>query len=340
MKEAMFYQQLDENRLQCTLCPHDCKLKDGQIGICGVRQNKQGRLFSLVYGRAIAVHIDPIEKKPLFHVLPGSQSFSMSTVGCNFNCKFCQNNDISQVSKSNNVANSGTEILPQEIVSLTKKNQCQSIAYTYTEPTVYFEYAYDCCHLAHQEDIINIFVTNGYINPEPLKLVSAYLDAANVDLKSYQEKFYRELVGAKLTPVLESLKLMKKYGIWVEVTTLIIPTKNDSDEELKDIARFIKQELGQETPWHISRFYPQYKLTTLPPTSVETLNHAREIGLSEGLRYVYTGNVPGDEGENTYCYNCGKVILKRYGFQILDKHILDAKCGYCGTPIDGLKLGS
>jgi len=339
MKEAMFYQQLEKNRVQCNLCPHNCKLKNDQTGICCVRQNINGKLFSLVYGRAIAVHVDPIEKKPLFHVAPGSRSFSMSTVGCNFKCEFCQNSNISQIPKSVDPAASGTEISPAEIVAAAVKSQCRSIAYTYTEPTIYFEYAYDCCKIAHQENILNVFVSNGYINPEPLKHISPYLDAANIDLKSFQEKFYKELVGAKLTPVLNSLKLMKKLDIWLEITTLLIPSKNDSYEELRDIARFIKQELGEETPWHISRFYPQHKLTTIPPTPVATLVKAREIGLSEGLRYVYTGNVPGDMGESTYCCNCGKEILKRYGFRLMGTNIVDSKCEFCDAQIDGLKIG-
>ena len=339
MKEAMFYQQLEKNKVQCNLCPHNCKLKNDQIGICRVRQNINGKLFSLVYGRAIAVHVDPIEKKPLFHVAPGSRSFSMSTVGCNFKCAFCQNSNISQIPESVDPAETGTEISPAEIVAAAVKSQCQSIAYTYTEPTIYFEYAYDCCKIAHKENILNVFVSNGYINPEPLKHVSPYLDAANIDLKSFQEKFYKELVSAKLSPVLDSLKLMKKRNIWLEITTLLIPSKNDSDEELRDIARFIKQELGEETPWHISRFYPQYKLTTLPPTPVATLVKAREIGLSEGLRYVYTGNIHGDKGESTYCYNCGKEILKRHGFDLLGTNIVNSKCEFCDVQIDGLKIG-
>ena len=339
MKEAMFYQQLEGQKVQCTLCPHNCKLKPDQIGICGVRQNIGGKLVSLVYERAIAVHVDPIEKKPLFHVAPGSQSFSMATVGCNFECAFCQNSDISQVPQSLNVAETGTLMSAQEIVSLAKRNNCRSIAYTYTEPTIYFEYAYDCCRLARKEELLNVFVTNGYINPEPLKTVAPYLDAANVDLKSFTDSFYHKLVGAKLEPVLSTLKLMKELGIWIEVTTLVIPTKNDSDEELRNIAGFIKNELGEETPWHISRFYPQHNLNSVPPTPVSTLSRAREIGLAEGLRYVYTGNVPGDEGESTFCYNCGKLLLKRYGFSVRDNHINDSKCEFCGIPIDGLALG-
>ena len=336
MFKAKYYKKYDNNKVQCLLCHHNCTLKNNQIGICGVRKNQEGTLCSLVYEHAIAMHVDPIEKKPLFHVAPGSQSFSMSTIGCNFKCKFCQNSEISQVSEKINVEKSGSVVNSAKIVSLANQNRCKSIAYTYTEPTIYFEYAYECCKQASQANILNVFVTNGYINPEPLNDISQYLDAANVDLKSFQETFYNELVGAKLIPVLDTLKLMKKLGIWVEITTLIIPTKNDSDAELTEIAKFIKQELGEETPWHISRFHPQYKLTNIHSTPISTLEKAREIGLTEGLRYVYTGNVPGDEGESTYCYNCNKVILKRYGFTLIENHIINSKCEYCKTSIDGI----
>jgi pyruvate formate lyase activating enzyme len=339
LKEASYYQLIDNDIIQCLLCPQLCKLKKNRFGICGVRQHIDGKLYSLVYGKAIAVHVDPIEKKPLFHVSPGSHSFSIATVGCNLKCKFCQNCEISQVSKSIDASKLGTELSPKEIVTLARRNKCLSISYTYTEPTIYFEYALDCCKLARQGNLLNVFVTNGYINPEPLTEVAAYLDAANVDLKSFQDRFYHEMTGAKLAPVLDTLKLMKAKKIWVEVTTLLIPNKNDSVPELKDIANFIKQELGEETPWHISRFYPQYKLTSSPPTSVKSLTQAREIGLAAGLRYVYTGNIPGDKGEHTYCYNCGKVILQRTGFSVFDNHVKDSCCEYCQAKIDGLNLG-
>ncbi|MDZ7331235.1 MAG: AmmeMemoRadiSam system radical SAM enzyme [candidate division KSB1 bacterium] len=336
MKEAMFYQIEADQRVVCQLCPHDCRLKPGQVGICGVRQNIDGKLFSLVYGKAIALHIDPIEKKPLFHVLPGSQSFSIATVGCNFHCKFCQNYDISQVRDVGDIDRFSREISPEELVKLAKHNRCQSIAYTYTEPTIYFEYAYDTAQLAHQQGLLNVFVTNGYINPEPLQKIHDVLDAANVDLKSFNDQFYRKMTGGKLQPVLETLKLMKKLDIYVEITTLLIPGENDSDEELTAIAEFIKNDLGVDTPWHISRFYPHYRLTDHSPTPVASLNRARDIGLAQGLRYVYLGNVPGSDAENTYCYNCGKLLIERYGFQIIQNHIKAGNCRFCGTKIDGL----
>jgi len=338
MKEALFYRKTRENRVVCELCPHFCKLKNGQIGICHVRKNVDGILYSLVYGKAIAVHVDPIEKKPLFHVAPGSTSFSIATVGCNFHCKFCQNHDISQISKIEEISRYSRELSPEQVVTMAKQNNCTSIAYTYTEPTIYFEYAYDIARLAHAEGILNVFVTNGFINPEPLKFISEYLDAANIDLKSYRDDFYKKLVGAKLSPVLETLKLMKKLNIWVEVTTLIIPGENDSDVELNQIARFIKNDLGEGTPWHISRFYPHYQLSSYPPTPVSALEKAFEIGKKNGLRYVYLGNVPGSDAESTYCSHCQKLLIKRYGYQILEHHIVSGKCEFCGTPLDGLKL--
>ncbi len=338
MKEAMFYCQLEDERVLCELCPHFCKLKENQIGICGVRKNISGKLYSLVYGKAIAVHVDPIEKKPLFHVAPGSRSFSISTVGCNFHCKFCQNHDISQVENVNVLNRFNREISAEQLVTMAKQNLCSSIAYTYTEPTIYFEYAYDTAKIAHEKGLLNIFVTNGYINPEPLQFINEYLDAANVDLKSFNENFYRKLVGAKLAPVLDTLKLMKELSIFVEVTTLVIPGENDSEQELTEIASFIKNELGPETPWHISRFYPQYLLADHPSTPVSTLNRAREIGQEQGLRYVYLGNLAGSDAENTYCYNCGKLLIERYGYQIIQDTVEAGNCKFCGAKIDGLNI--
>lgn len=338
VKEALFYQQLDDNKVICELCPHFCKLNEDQIGICSVRKNISGNLYSLVYGKSIAVYVDPIEKKPLFHVTPGSRSFSMATAGCNFRCKFCQNSDISQVNRTINLDLIGQEITPNELVEMAVKNNCLSIAYTYTEPTIYFEYAYDTAKIAHEQGLLNVFVTNGYINPEPLKYIHQYLDAANVDLKSFNENFYNKLVGAKLSPVLDTLKLMKKLNIWIEVTTLIIPGENDSVDELKQIANFIKNDMGEETPWHISRFYPQYKLTDHPATPVSTLQKAYDIGKEFGLRYVYMGNVPGNQTENTLCYNCGEKIIDRIGYQIQKNNIKSGKCKFCGSKIDGVKM--
>ncbi|NOZ62514.1 MAG: AmmeMemoRadiSam system radical SAM enzyme [Calditrichaeota bacterium] len=338
MKEAMFYRQLENEKVECTLCPHFCKLNNGQIGVCRVRQNKNGKLYSLTYGKAVAVHVDPIEKKPLFHVAPGSRSFSVATVGCNFKCKFCQNYDISQVPDLSIIDRYSQQFTPRDLVEMAVRNHCKSIAYTYTEPTIFYEYAFDTAQLAHKLGILNVFVTNGYISPEPLEKIKSILDAANVDLKSFSDKFYRKFTGARLQPVLDTLKLMKKSDIWVEVTTLVIPGENDSPEELTKIAKFISSELGQETPWHVSRFYPQYHLQTHSSTPVSTLELAFKIGKKQGLHYVYVGNVPGSEGENTVCPNCGKMLVRRIGYQIQENNIENGACKFCGKSIAGLGL--
>lgn len=335
MKEALFYEKSSGNKVQCLLCPHRCLIAVGKVGVCGVRKNVNGKLVSLVYDKIIALHVDPIEKKPLFHVMPGSQSLSIATAGCNFHCHFCQNHHISQLTGS---PGPGKKMEPVEIVELAQAHHCQSIAYTYTEPTIYYELAYECARLAHAQGLLNIFVTNGYICKEPLEMIQPYLDAANVDLKGFDEKFYKNVVGGKLSAVLDTLKRMKKLGIFLEVTTLIIPSINDTEEQLKEIAQFIKQELGSNTPWHISRFYPQYKLTKIPPTPIQTIRRAREIGLEAGMRYVYTGNVSGDVGENTFCYQCGAQLIERYGFCVSVNRIKDGKCPDCGAVIDGIRL--
>jgi len=336
MQEAMFYKKIENKRVECKLCAHFCQISSGRRGICRVRENREGILYSLVYGKVISSAIDPIEKKPLYHFYPGSNAFSVATVGCNFHCLNCQNNSISQLPGEGREI-TGEELSPQSIVFEAKRYKCEIIAYTYTEPTVFFEYAYDTSKLTQKEGIKNIFVTNGYISQEALIKINPYLDAANVDLKSFREDFYKKVCGAELEPVLKTLKLMKKLGIWLEVTTLIIPTLNNSDEELKEIARFIVT-LGEETPWHLSRFYPTYKLKKIPPTSLETIHRAREIGLKAGLRYVYAGNVPGDEGENTYCYHCGKLLIRRYGYQIKESNLEESRCKYCRVKIDGVRM--
>jgi len=334
MHEAMFYEKLEDKVVKCKLCPHRCRIDNFKRGICRVRENRDGTLYSLVYGRVISLAIDPIEKKPLYHFYPGSDALSLATVGCNFACLHCQNYQISQLPKERGEI-LGEEISAEEIVSQAKLKNCQVIAYTYTEPTIFFEYAYDIARLAKEEGIKNVFVTNGYISEEALRKINPYLDAANVDLKSFSEDFYRRICGAHLEPVLSSLRLMKELGIWVEITTLIIPKLNDSEQELRKIAEFIVS-LGEETPWHISRFYPAYKLNEVSATPVSTLHRARQIGLEAGLRYVYTGNVPGDEGENTYCPNCNRVVIRRYGYQIEEFHIENGRCNFCQTKIDGV----
>lgn len=334
IKEAMLYEKLDGGNVRCNLCGHRCRITPARKGICGVRENRDGILYTLVYGMVVAENVDPIEKKPLFHVLPGSRSFSIATVGCNFSCTFCQNSDISQMPRETGEI-MGRKTTPEEIVERAIRTKSKTIAYTYTEPTIFFEFAYDTGRIAHEKGIKNVFVTNGFMTEEAILKLSPYLDAANVDLKSFSDDFYKKRCGGRLQPVLDSLRKMKELGIWVEVTTLIIPTLNDSDEELRQIAEFILS-LGTETPWHISRFHPQYKMVNLPPTPIETIHKAAEIGKEAGLKYVYSGNVPGDVGESTYCYNCGNLLIDRYGFHINRINLEESRCPKCGTAMDGI----
>ena len=334
--KAYLYESLDENRVKCNLCSHRCVIKDGRRGICGVRENRSGNLNTLVFGNLIARHIDPIEKKPLFHFLPGTLSYSIATVGCNFRCRFCQNADIAQMPNDRKGAIIGEFSAPEDVVKAAEMGGCKSIAYTYTEPTVFFEFAYETAKLAHEQGIRNVFVTNGYMTSEALEMISPYLDAANVDLKAFTDDYYKELCGARLEHVQATLKFMKSLNIFVEVTTLIVPNLNDSPSELRALADFIVEDLGPETPWHISRFHPTYKLTNQPPTPVKTLTDARQIGLDAGLKYVYTGNVPGNTGENTFCSGCGEQVIERWGFRVGKLRIKNGKCTQCGTGIDGV----
>jgi pyruvate formate lyase activating enzyme len=280
--------------------------------------------------------VDPIEKKPLFHFFPGSTSYSLATAGCNFRCLFCQNADISQARNFETIP--GKEVPPETIITAALQSECRSISYTYTEPTIFFEYAYDIALLAESQGLKNVFVSNGYMTREMLESMHPHLQAANVDLKAFNDNFYRTQCGAKLTPVLDSLKKMKQLGIWLEVTTLIIPTLNDSKEELSELARFLAVDLGPETPWHISRFHPTYQLTHLPITPAKTLQQAREIGQQAGLRYVYTGKVPGDTGEKTTCHHCGQLLIDRFGFSILKNNLKQGKCPRCQTTMSGFGL--
>lgn len=333
MKEALFYEKVNDNVVECFLCPHNCRIKPNERGLCSVRENKDGKLYSLVYGKTIAEHVDPIEKKPLFHLLPGSSSYSIATAGCNLSCRNCQNWEISQVDK--NAAIYGKNTTPEKIVENALNAKCKSIAYTYTEPTVFYEFAHDCSKIAHSKGLKNIFITNGYINSEPLEKIAPLLDACNVDLKSLNEQTYKKICGGKLEPVKKSIALMKKLKIWVEITTLVIPTINDSLEELKSIAQFIKS-LGDEIPWHISAFHPAYLMKDIPPTPASTLRKAREIGIKEGLKFVYTGNIPDEEGENTYCYKCKNLLIERYGFFIIQNKVKNNKCFNCNAKIYGV----
>ena len=336
MREALLYKGDSEGNVTCGLCRHGCRIKNSHRGLCGVRENRDGRLFTLVYGKLVAAHVDPIEKKPLFHFLPGTLSYSIATAGCNFACTFCQNADISQMPKTGVKIVEGRFVAPADVVAGALDSGCRSIAYTYTEPTVFFEYAMDTAALAHEKGLKNIFVSNGYMSEQAADTIAPFLDAANIDLKGFSDGFYRKHCGARLEPVKESLKYLKKKGIFLEVTTLVIPGLNDDRDELRALARFIANELGPETPWHISRFHPTYRLTDRGPTPVETLNTARNIGIDEGLAHVYTGNVPGHPGESTACPNCGKTLLERRGYLILQNNISKGGCSFCGAAVHGV----
>ncbi|BBO83726.1 AmmeMemoRadiSam system radical SAM enzyme [Desulfosarcina ovata subsp. sediminis] len=336
--EAWLYDTLDDQQVRCRLCSHQCLIGKDKRGICGVRENRGGVLQTLVYGRLIAAGDDPIEKKPIFHLLPGSRSFSIATVGCNFKCRFCQNADIAQMPSDRGGQIAGDPATPQAVVTAARERGCKSISYTYTEPTVFFEFACDTAELAHAQGMKNIFVTNGYMSDDAIERVSPWLDAANVDLKAFSDDFYKKQCGARLEPVKATLRRMKEHGIWVEVTTLIIPGLNDDPEELSRLAAFIAADLGTETPWHVSRFHPTYRLTDREATPVATLLRARDIGIAAGLKYVYTGNIPGRGGEDTLCPGCQQTVIARQGFRILDNHLEAGRCLGCGTPIDGIGM--
>ena len=329
------YSSHGDGSLTCRICAHGCRLREGQRGLCVVHQNVEGRLVSLVYGRLVAEHVDPIEKKPLFHVLPGTLSYSISTLGCNFRCKHCQNSSISQLDRKENVAVSGVEKKPEEVVAAAVAAGCRSISYTYVEPTIFFEYAYDCCVLAAEKGIKNIFVSNGYMTEQAAELLAPFLSAINIDIKSFRDSFYKKVCGARLQPVLDSVKRLKELGVWLEATTLIIPGLNDSDKELSDIASFLAS-IDTSIPWHVTGFYPTYKMMDRDPTPVSTLKRARQIGLGKGLNYVYAGNRPGSGDEDTFCPVCNHRVIKRHGFRV-DEMLLQAGCcPKCGENIPGV----
>ncbi len=334
MKRALFQEGRGDGKVQCGLCAHRCLIAQGHRGICAVRENRGGELVTLVYDRVIAQNVDPIEKKPLFQFLPGSLSFSIATPGCNFRCRHCQNADISQLPRDHGGVIVGEAVSPESLVKSAVRHRCSSIAYTYTEPTIFFELAYDTAKLARAAGLRNVFVTNGYITAEALRELAPVLDAANIDLKGFTDEFYRNVCGARVQPVLDSIRLYKELGIWIEITTLVIPGHNDGENELRKIAEFIRS-VGEDIPWHVTRFHPTYKLTDQPRTPLETLARARRIGLEAGLRYVYEGNIPG-EGEGTFCWSCRKPLVKRFGFSVEENHVKDGKCAYCGAKIDGV----
>jgi len=331
--EAKYWEPRDDKFVQCELCPNFCFLPPGKKGRCGDRINVDGKLYTLVYARPVAVHIDPIEKKPFTHFLPGTTAFSIATAGCNLGCIFCQNWQISQA-RPEDAPN--VFLPPEEVVAQAKKNGCASIAYTYTEPTVFYEYMLATAKLARENGIKNVMHTCGYINPKPLKELLQYMDAVNVDLKGFSEEYYVTMSSGHLDPVLETIKNVKKAGVWLEITNLVIPGKNDDPKMIKEMSEWIRDNVGTDTPLYFSAFTPLYKLTSVPPTPVETLENARKIAQDAGLHYVYVGNVYGNAGESTYCPNCGKLLVKRQGFDTLEVNIVDGKCKYCGQKIAGV----
>ncbi len=333
-RKAMLWEKIEDKKVHCFLCAHHCRIGENGFGFCGMRKNLEGELYTYAYGNVIASHVDPIEKKPLYHFLPGTSAYSIATIGCNFRCPFCQNWTISQTSSREEDVE-GYELKPEEVVREAIRNDCRSISYTYTEPTVFFEYAYDTAKIAGKKGLYNNFVTNGYMTEEAIDMISPYLDAANVDLKFFNDESYRNICKGSLQPVLDSIKHMKKRGIWVEVTTLLIPGENDSEQELRGIASFIAS-VGEEIPWHVSRYHPDYKYTKAPPTPVAAMEEAMEIGKEEGLKYIYLGNV--FTRAETLCANCGKVLIDRGGFsaKVTEDFIATGRCRNCGTPVEGV----
>jgi len=335
MKEALLYEKAESLRVKCLLCPHSCLIADTKKGMCGVRHNRGGTLYSDVYGKVAARNTDPIEKKPLFHFYPGSKSYSIATVGCNMRCLHCQNADISQYPKYNQGV-PGMDMSPHDVVAEAVACSCQSIAYTYTEPTVFFEFALDCAKLAKKQGLLNVFVTNGFTSREAVEMIAPYLDAVNIDLKG-DDEFYKNIEGAALNPVLDSIRLYKLLGIWVEITTMIIPGYNDSDSFLEWAAGFIKS-VDPAVPWHVSRFYPAYKMNNVGSTPAATLDRARSIGLKTGLKYIYGGNLPEKSVQNTFCSSCGELLIERNGFFVEKMNLESSICPVCGYKLEGVGL--
>ncbi|MDD5194165.1 MAG: AmmeMemoRadiSam system radical SAM enzyme [Candidatus Omnitrophica bacterium] len=334
MRVASYWRKLKENLVQCELCPRKCVIAPNQRGLCTARINRGGTLYTLAYGNPVSLAIDPIEKKPFFHVAPGEPIFSLAVAGCNMRCLFCQNWQISQ-SKPDETVN--YNMPPQAVVDTAIKNKCKFIAFTYTEPTIFYEYMLDIAKIAKASGLKNTMHSCGYINPKPLEELLKYMDAVNIDLKSFDDKFYNKMaMMAQVGPVLETIKTIKKNGVWLELTNLIIPGENDSPEQIRRMCLWIKENLGDDVPLHFSRFIPTFKLTNLPPTPIEKLEEAQKIAKEAGLKYVYIGNVPGHAGENTYCPHCGRVVVSRLGYEIRELNIKNGKCGFCGEKIAGL----
>ncbi|MGB2764711.1 MAG: AmmeMemoRadiSam system radical SAM enzyme [Candidatus Aminicenantaceae bacterium] len=331
--EARYYKKHPDREIECLLCPRYCKLGDKERGYCGVRENIGGTYYTLVYGKACAIHVDPIEKKPLFHYLPKSSTLSIATAGCNVNCKFCQNWEISQV-RAEQVYN--YDLPPRSVVENAQKYDCPVIAYTYTEPVVFYEYMYDTSIEARKKGIRNVVITGGYINPEPLEELIKVVDGIKVDLKAFSQEFYTSYVKGKLKPVLEAIKIISKSNVWLEIVYLVIPTLNDGTEKIREMCQWILKEIGPDVPLHFSRFHPMYLVKNLPPTPLSTLERVYKIAQKEGLHYVYIGNVPGHRAENTYCPQCKKIIIQRSGYQIKNINLTGGRCKFCNNLIPGI----
>jgi len=338
LKKAVLWQPEDGKKVRCSLCNWRCLIAEGGLGRCHVRKNVGGVLYSLNYDKLCAAGADPIEKKPLFHFQPGSKSFSIATPGCNFQCVFCQNWQISQMPYTQNDLE-GSEYSPEHIVEVAIQSGCKSIAYTYTEPTIFMELCSETALLAKQRGLSNVFVSNGFMTSEAIDFAKPWLDGINIDLKAFTESYYRDLCKAELKPVLETISyIAQKTDIWMEITTLIVSGKNDSDDELRSIAEFIAKEASIDVPWHISRFYPQYKMNDAHPTDEVALERAYDIGKEAGLRYVYLGNLPGSRAESTYCHSCGALLIDRTGYQVHQNLIDDGRCPQCNAEIAGFGL--
>ena len=333
LHEALYYEPHGGGRVQCTLCPWGCIVSDGKRGRCGVRENRGGRYFSLVYGRPVSIHNDPIEKKPLFHIYPGSKALSLATAGCNIECKFCQNWEISQARPEHFQVRIRT---PDSLAEQAAHAGSRTLAYTYSEPTIFFEYMMDCARAARGRGIGNVMISNGFISEAPLKDLCSVMTAIKIDLKAFSQQFYGEVCSGRLQPVLDTLLRLRDSGVWYEIVVLLIPTLNDASDELKRMTEWIVTNLGPNVPVHFTRYHPQYKMKNIPPTPIKIVNRAREIGLGQGCRFVYGGNMPGQKGENTVCPDCGALLINRYGFTIMSDNLKDGTCGQCGAVIPGV----
>ena len=334
---SLLAQAFPDGSVRCGVCAHRCLVRPGRRGICGVRENRDGRLVSLVYGAAVAANLDPIEKKPLFHVAPGTTAYSIATVGCSFHCRFCQNWEISQAPRLG-LDVTARWLPPERVVREALAEDARSIAYTYVEPTVFLEYALDTARLGRAAGLLNLFITDGYATPEAIGLLAQVIDAANVDLKAFDDRFYRRVCGARLVHVLDAIVAMQRAGIWLELTTLVIPGLNDSDDELLALTRWIVQAVGPETPWHVSRFFPAYEMLHVPPTPLSSLQRAAELGREAGLVYVYVGNAPELDMQNTGCAGCGRVLIERHGYRVRVALTDDGTCPGCGRALAGRGL--